>query len=152
MPGPPSRRERIIANVLEVVKSSGIVRGATDEPPFGYLEKDPSWAWVFEGNEMRLESGRKLAGKTERALEIHVHQTYRFVPGDPLRDLHAFGRTLLADMQTLLMADLQRGGAAWLTEEGGNAIGTPVGTEKPIGILATIWVVRYDTPFQDPRG
>jgi len=146
----PSKRARLVANFVALVQGSGLVRGCTDEPPGDYVTPAPSWAWVFEGNELRTEQ-RKLANRTERAIELHLHDTYLYVPGDPVRDLHKLGRERLARWQELVLADWTIGGEAWLTEEAGNAIGIPAGTERPIGILSTTWIVHYDTPMRDPR-
>lgn len=146
----PSHRAQIVAYVRQKLVSSGYARGATDAPPGEYVLKGPDWSWVFEGYEVKSDL-RKLHNKTERTLELHIHRTYTYRPDDEVRGLNPTGRELLAQQQELIMRDYQLGGLAWLTEEGGNGIGVPVGTEKPLGILATVWLVHYDTPTTDPR-
>jgi hypothetical protein len=148
----PSRRSRIIVNAAALIRSSGLVGGVTDEPPWDYLEHGQPWAWLFEGNEQRTDA-RGLHNRTERAMELHLHDAYRYTPGDSARDWHALGRERLARWQELFMAEANRtlGGEAWLIEEVSNAIGRPAATEEPIGILGMVWVVHYDTPPTNPR-
>lgn len=144
-----SRRELVIANRVAVLQASGFFRGVTDEEPFEYLRPDPPWCWLFDGDE--VQDNQKITTKTECELVLHVHQTFIYKPGDPVRDLYKLGRVLLADMQELWMADVRCGGAAWLTLEHKNSIGRPANCDKPVGILATEWMVRYHRNYQNPR-
>jgi len=148
MPGDISIRQRIIADVVQTVQGSGLVRGVEDAEPWNYLTVPLPYAWVVEGGE--FVSLENLDSRADCRLTVLVQIAYPFASNDAQRTLYRVGRRLLADMQELLMRDYTRGGWAFFTREVNNAIGTLEASERPIGILTTEWEVNYHRNNRDP--
>lgn len=155
------RRTLIMRNLRDTLRATPGIKGAVDEAPredelrtAATIKRPLPFAWVFERESEEPVS--RSTGLLFEALPVTVELVYEFTPSHDTEDCRAKGRRLLADIQTAIAADLQRGrdeenNAPYAidTEEVGNAI-VPL-PQKNLAVVGVDYRVTFYRAIKDPR-
>jgi len=143
-----SIRQQILSKWVEVFRATSKLRRVEDTEPYDYDKAPMPTLHIMEGQET-VNFG-KFHGLALCDLIVVGQLIYKFNSSDPQQSLHRQARAWLAFMQQTVMANLQWGGLAMLTLEGGSEPGKLDSDTLSAGVLTTWWTVRYRRNAFDP--